>query len=154
MKKLLRQLLLMMTVAVVVAMALTGCRREKQAESKQITTFRTVPTVTVSDLSHQKVPKGTSDSMLMRKGYMSSYNKQRKTPNWVAWVLTKEHTYGRLLRDNERFEEDTDVAAPRATYQDYYNSRYDRGHMCPAGDNKWDETDLSHDKYLPSEPWP
>ena len=56
----------------------------------------------------------------------------------MAWTLTKEHTYGRIQRDEERFEEDTDVSTPRATFQDYYNSRYDRGHMCPAGDNKWD----------------
>ena len=34
--------------------------------------------------------------------------------------------------------EDEDVPTPRADDWDYYNSRYDRGHMCPAGDNKWD----------------
>ena len=36
--------------------------------------------------------------------------------------------------------EDMDIAlGSRATDNDYYNSRYDRGHMCPAGDNKWDK---------------
>ena len=37
------------------------------------------------------------------------------------------------------FFEDEDIErGQRATDNDYYNSRYDRGHMCPAGDNKWD----------------
>ena len=96
-------------------------------------------TVTTLDLLKQRVPRGTSEIMLTRTSYVTSYNKQTRTPNWVAWNLTKAHTYGRLLRENERFEEDPDVPTPRSTFQDFYNSRYDRGHMCPAGDNKWDE---------------
>lgn len=91
------------------------------------------------DLLKQRVPRGISEIMLTRTSYITSYNKNTRTPNWVAWTLTKDHTYGQNLRENERFEEDFDVPAPRATYQDFYNSRYDRGHMCPAGDNKWDE---------------
>lgn len=79
-----------------------------------------------------------ASKILYRKGYVTSYNHVTRTPNWVAWTLTKEHTYGDNQRSEERFEEDTDVKTPRATYMDYYNSRYDRGHMCPAGDNKWD----------------
>ena len=91
------------------------------------------------NLTKQRVGRGVSEKMLTRKAYVTSYNKQTKCPNWVAWTLTKAHTYGSIQRENERFEEDLDVAAPRATFQDFYNSRYDRGHMCPAGDNKWDE---------------
>lgn len=83
--------------------------------------------------------KDRPEQILHRKGYTTSYNSQTKTPNWVAWHLTKSHTYGSNQRSNEVFTEDSDVKAPRATDTDYYNSRYDRGHMCPAGDNKWDK---------------
>ncbi len=83
------------------------------------------------------------EQILHRKGYTTSYNSKTKTPNWVAWHLTKAHTYGQNQRKNEVFSEDTDVKAPRATNNDYYNSRYDRGHMCPAGDNKWDSQAMS-----------
>ena len=76
--------------------------------------------------------------ILKRRGYTTSYNSKTKTPNWVAWHLTKAHTYGSNQRKNEVFAEDTDIKGARATNNDYYNSRYDRGHMCPAGDNKWD----------------
>lgn len=137
-----------MTVLVVVALLLS-CRRTETQPSGQMSTFtrsqqsqqprQSQGFQEPVDLTKQRVGRGVSDKMLTRKAYVTSYNKQTRCPNWVAWTLTKAHTYGSIQRENERFEEDLDVAAPRATFQDFYNSRYDRGHMCPAGDNKWDE---------------
>ena len=83
--------------------------------------------------------KDRPEQILHRKGYTVSYNSATKNPNWVAWHLTKSHTYGSNQRSGEVFTEDVSVSWPRATDADYYNSRYDRGHMCPAGDNKWDK---------------
>ena len=82
--------------------------------------------------------------ILTREGYLASYNKQTRTPNWVAWHLTKAHTYGNNQRKEQKFTEDLQVPEPRATDWDYYNSRYDRGHMCPAGDNKWSAKAMTH----------
>ena len=87
--------------------------------------------------------KNRSEKILRRTGYTVSYNPVTRCANWVAWHLTKSHTYGKNQRTEQQFTEDTDVAAPRATDQDYYNSRYDRGHLCPAGDNKWDAKAMS-----------
>ncbi|MBO7046485.1 MAG: DNA/RNA non-specific endonuclease [Prevotella sp.] len=83
--------------------------------------------------------KDRPEQILKRKGYTTSYNEQTRNPNWVAWHLTKSHTYGSNQRKNEVFTEDMDIKGARATDRDYFNSRYDRGHMCPAGDNKWDK---------------
>ena len=83
------------------------------------------------------------EKILRRKGYTTSYNSKTKNPNWVAWHLTKSPSYGHHRRSKEVFHEAEQVAAPRATDWDYYNSRYDRGHMCPAGDNKWDATAMN-----------
>lgn len=133
--------------ALFLALWAAGCRQQPAAvEQAQKSSFRQeastataqTPSVTTLDLLKQRVGRGTSEIMLVRKAYTTSYNKQTRTPNWVAWTLTKAHTYGNNQRTDERFEEDTQVPQPRATYQDFYNSRYDRGHMCPAGDNKWD----------------
>ena len=82
--------------------------------------------------------KDRPEMIIERTGYTVSYNRETRCPNWVAWHLTKSHTSGRNQRSGEIFTEDSSVPAPRATDGDYYNSRYDRGHMCPAGDNKWD----------------
>ena len=104
-------------------------KRAKTAKQGQITQYELPARLT-----------DRPEQILQRTGYTTSYNSQTKTPNWVAWHLTKTHTYGRNQRASEKFTEDVDVKSPRATDQDYYNSRYDRGHMCPAGDNKWDAT--------------
>lgn len=85
----------------------------------------------------QTSPKGTSEQILERTGYVASYNKVTLLPNWVAWHLTAERTEGSAKRSGVDFAEDTEVPEPRATDRDYYNSGYDRGHMCPAADNKW-----------------
>ena len=67
--------------------------------------------------------KDRPEQILQRKGYTASYNSQTKTPNWVAWHLTAEHTRGRYQRREEMFSEDESVKAPRATNMDYYNSQ-------------------------------
>ena len=82
------------------------------------------------------LPSSIPSIILKRKAYMTSYNFETRTPNWVAWQLTAEHTDGDLKRMNN-FHEEEDVPEPRATLQDYRGSGWSRGHMCPAGDNKW-----------------
>ena len=75
--------------------------------------------------------------LLKRKGYSLSYNPVYLIPNWVAWNLTADHTNGYCPRDNTYYE-DEEVSYPRATIADYHGSGWSKGHMCPAGDNKWD----------------
>lgn len=76
--------------------------------------------------------------IIKKKAYIVSYNPETKNPNWVAWHLTEEHTDGPIGRSNF-FYEDDEIPIPRATNDDYKGSGWSRGHMCPAGDNKWDE---------------
>lgn len=81
--------------------------------------------------------KNGYETILNRKGYVVSYNQNLKIPNWVAWRLTSEHVDGNVKRFNG-YLEDEDVPTPRATPEDYKGSVWSHGHMCPAGDNKWD----------------
>lgn len=78
----------------------------------------------------------TPEQVLRRTAYVVSYNKETRCPNWVAWQLTADHVDGPLKRMNN-FHEDDDCPLPRATLHDYRGSGWSRGHMCPAGDNKW-----------------
>lgn len=88
-------------------------------------------------LQMQTSPEGTDEQILRRTGYTVSYNKTTKLPNWVAWHLTASRMQGPAKRSGVDFEADPEVPAPRAEDSDYYGSGYDRGHMCPAADNKW-----------------
>ncbi len=85
--------------------------------------------------------------LLYRKSYIASYNSQTKCPNWVLWKLTREKADGTVKRPDYAFHEDMEVPAPRAELSDYKGSGYDRGHMCPAGDNKWD-ADAMYESFL------
>ncbi len=78
------------------------------------------------------------EQILTRKSYVVSYNKDTRQPNWVAWRLTADHTDGPVPRPVTGWHDDKEVPQPRAYWQDYRGTDWDRGHMCPAGDNKWD----------------
>lgn len=83
--------------------------------------------------------QGSDGKILRRVGYTASYNAANRIPNWVAWHLTASHVGGHYNRNNEVFHEDPEVSNPRAYDSDYRGSGYDRGHMCPSGDNKWNK---------------
>ena len=89
---------------------------------------------------------GVSEMILRKSTYIVSYNKDTKLPNWVAWNLTADHTDGPYRRLGNFFEDD-EAPRPHATNEDYKGSGWSHGHMCPAGDNKWDKTAMK-ESYL------
>lgn len=92
-----------------------------------------------SQLEMPAINKNSGEKIISRLAYTVSYNEALRLPNWVAWHLTASHTTGSFKRKDIKFAEDESVPSPRATNADYVQSGYDRGHMCPSGDNKWSE---------------
>lgn len=86
--------------------------------------------------------------LLKRRGYTLLYNTEWKIPQWVAWKLTAARLQGKAKRTDD-FLPDPDLPEKvRSLDKDYAGSRYDRGHMAPAGDMKWDEQAMAESFYL------
>ena len=97
-----------------------------------------------------EIPKtvGKRDEIVIRHlGYTVSYNNFYKTPNWVAWELTRQETEGDEERTN-KFLPDPELPEPRVTTSDYTRSGYDRGHMAPAADMKWSSRAMKESFYM------
>jgi len=112
------------------------------------------------------IPNSRSSQILKRKGYVVSYNHKKLCSNWVAWHLTREHTDGPFTRKGvpyfaddgtvygvghvtsetckNSYFVDLEAEEPRQQLADWtrdYNMSH--GHMCPAGDNKWDKAAMN-----------
>lgn len=97
------------------------------------------------DLCMPKLTKSRPEQILRREGYVTSYNKQTKNANWVAWHLTAEHTDGEFTRKGIPYAVDEEVKGARQELDDWKETDLpiDHGHMCPAGDNKWSKTAMT-----------
>ena len=93
--------------------------------------------------------KGNRELIFKRKNYTLSFNKETNIPNWVAWQLDKKKLTERVSRKGFNFRPDPDIAKSKAVVtQDYAHSGYDRGHMCPAGDSRWDGQAMTESFYM------
>ena len=109
----------------------------RQTETQQTQT-EINQTETVIQSVNLEIPaklKDRSEKIMKRTNYTVSYNRNWNLPNWVAWELNRSETKG---KNNRRDEFVADTELPKANQVepwDYSGSGYDRGHMCPAGDN-------------------
>ena len=125
-----------------------------------------ITSVDSSTVEIPSMPNNTQSQMLYRLAYCTSYNKETKCPNWVAWCLTSGHTDGPFPRKGVPYYSydgsvegigyvtqetcrngyfvDLEANEPRQQLSDWtrdYNMSH--GHMCPAGDNKWDKAAMN-----------
>jgi endonuclease G len=90
---------------------------------------------------------GEDEDIVVHLGYTASYNHLTLCPDWVAWELTAAEADGDS-NGNYSFSRDPDVSDPKACREDYRNSGYDKGHMAPRADMKWNKKALEESYYF------
>lgn len=104
-----------------------------------------------TNLSNVEIPARLNyrtERIITHRGYTVSYNSEWKIPNWVAYELTDNEVNGTEER-SDKFVPDPMVPKYETAYtEDYKNSGYDRGHMAPAADMKWDVQAMRESFYM------
>ena len=85
----------------------------------------------------------TTDCIRSYTGFDLGYNEKYEQASWVAYVLTREEVESGTIERTDNFRADTSIATGSANLADYRGSGYDRGHLAPAGDMKWNSSAMS-----------
>lgn len=123
--------------AILIAVAIGfGCRRANADE------FQGIPLSSLEKVSYSAELPSIEKQY---EGFFVNFNPENKTPNYVVWTLYGDETTGASSRSN-KFWTDDDVDGCPST-KDYTKSGFDRGHMCPAGEQKWSDSAM-HDSFV------
>lgn len=95
----------------------------------------------LTEIEKVRTPDGMPSVVKEYEGFVVDFNPENHTPNYVAWTLQDHETSGSSSRSN-KFWTDQEVDGCADT-RDYSRSGFDRGHMCPAADQKWSEEAMS-----------
>ena len=103
------------------------------------------------NLENVEIPAKINDRterVIVHHGYTVSYNADWKIPNWVAYELTDVEVAGEEPRGKKFVPDPMVPKYESATTDDYKNSGWDRGHMAPAADMKWNPQAMKESFYL------
>ncbi len=102
---------------------------------KEIVTDVDSTSATFTMANFDYFPTSTTGVVINHDAYSFSYAEPYEQAEWVAYTLTKDDLSNRDFK-RPLFTEDKDVKSGSASWRNYKQSGYDKGHLCPAGDRK------------------
>lgn len=170
MKKIIRNLLIVVLIATTPAVCLSFTKKRARLENDVAVPFFPEKDVgggvKISEASEKnesdtplhlgnpsraKKDERNEENFLMEKtSYSLSYNNQTLNANWVAWHLSKDDL-GNVGRDKYFYRDDS---LPRKWYAVNYNDfqfaeyGFERGHLCPSADRTSDAQQNSETFYM------
>lgn len=134
-------------VLLVAAYLVTTEPWKKDARDLQTSMVAEVPPVDMSllwdHLSLGYPMASTTDTIRSYTGFDLGYNEQFEQASWVVYILTRDEVQSDLAERTDNFRADTTIKTGSAEPEDYRGSGFDRGHLAPAGDMKWDWNAMS-----------
>lgn len=98
-------------------------------------------------LEHLKA-QGKSCLYVRHTYYALCYSEEHEQALWTAYILEGKKLRDSRVRRTQDFRPDPKVPTQSAQSSDYKRSGYDRGHLVPAGDFKWDSLAMSETFYM------
>lgn len=125
-------------IAISVASIVVGCM------PKLVTVTQQSPHLALGNPSNAQANPSFYDNYLLAKPqYALSYNRSKGHANWVAWEVSAAWL-GSIDRQNDfRPDDSLPQGWPKISPNDYTNSGFDRGHLCPSADRTQSAADNS-----------
>lgn len=97
-----------------------------------------IPSVFSSEpLGYVILPTSVPSQLKSYTGFNLSFNKDNHTPNYVSWELTSAEASSNNAATARNYWVDNSLEGCLSTDYAYSSTSMQRGHMCPAADQKW-----------------
>ena len=96
----------------------------------------------LSNYGQDLSPKGKYDQIVNHSYFTLSYAEDHEQAEWVMYTL-QGNALNPSVRRNNNFRPDKKVKTGSAQLSDYRNSGFDRGHLAPAADMKYNSISMS-----------
>lgn len=107
----------------------------KQVASDETVNESKISALPVEETTFNYLPSSTTNAIYSNDAYTFSYKEEYEQSEWVAYELNK-NDMQRADYKRPYFNQDESVETKSADWRNFKNTKYNKGHLCPAADRK------------------